>query len=95
MKVKVEILEDDGYQLELHAVSSHPTFGWQPLKEPRPLKAKKADVFVLEVPAGTSIVGVRGAPLTEPDKPRPVQPPDPPGTPWRAERIFDGGGRRE
>lgn len=95
MKVRIEVLEDDGYQLELYAVQSHPTFGWMPLKEPRPLKAQKADVFVLEVAPGTSIIGVRGAPKAEPEKGRPLQPPDPVGTPFRAERILDGGGRRE
>lgn len=95
MKVRIEVLEDDGYELELHAVGSHPTFGWQPLKEPRPMKAQKGNVFELTVAPGTSIIGVRGAPKAEPEKARPVQPPEPVGTPYRPEKILDGGGRRE
>lgn len=95
MKVRVEIVEDDGHSVELHAVTSHPVFGWQALKEPRPMILKAKDVIVLEVPAGTSIIGVRGASHAEPEKKRPDQLPDPPGTPFRAERILDGGGRRE
>lgn len=96
MKVRIEVLEDDGYELELHAVSSHPTFGWMPLKEPRPMKAQKADVFELTVPPGTSIIGVRGAAKDDPKKDeRPKQLPEAIGTPYRAEKILDGGGRRE